>query len=99
MDRGAPSLRTNDLEVNLTIDPNALSRHDAFNLGLIRTVQALAAVVYRTSPEREALVRQLEVYLNSQDTGFEGPLLNYYKAPIDGALTVIEQIKAAQPQK
>jgi len=83
----------------MAIDPNELTRHDAFNLGLTRTVQALAAIVYRDAPEREKLVEQLKIYLNSQDTGFEGHLLGYYKAPIDGALKVIEEIKAAQPKK
>jgi hypothetical protein len=91
--------RVYDLEVNVAINPNELSRHDAFNLGLTRTVQALAAVVYRDAPEREKLVRQLEIYLNSKDTGFDGPLLGYYQAPINGALKVIEEIKAAQPKK
>jgi len=82
----------------LAIDPNELTRHDALQLGLIRTVQALAAVVYRDAPEREKLVQQLEIYLNSNATGFEGPLLGYYKAPIEGALKVINEIKEAQPK-
>lgn len=83
----------------MAIDPNELSRHDAFGLGLVRTIQALAAVVYRDAPEREKLVEQLEIYLNSNSTGFEGPLLGYYKAPIEGALKVINEIKAAQPKE
>ena len=82
----------------MAIDPNELTRHDALQLGLIRTVQALAAVVYRDAPERDKLVQQLEIYLNSNATGFEGPLLDYYKAPIEGALKVINEIKAAQPK-
>ena len=77
-------------------NPNDLPQHAAVDLGIIRVLQALTAVVYRDAPERDKLEAQLKTYLNSPSTGFEGTLLATYKAPIEGALQVIEQIKAAQ---
>jgi|GEM_PF-6415463 len=73
-----------------------LKQHAAMDLGIIRVLQALTAVVYRDAPERDKLEDQLKIYLNSESTGFEGGLLATYKAPIEGALAVIDEIKAAQ---
>lgn len=77
-------------------DPNQVKESAAISLGMIRVLQALTAVVYRDAPEREKLENQLRVYLNADNTGFEGSDLATYQAPIQGALGVIDQIKAAQ---
>lgn len=76
--------------------PAGFDRKDAMILGLIKAVQALTAVTYHTSAKRDALENQLKTCLDSQSTGLQGDLLKSYKAPIEGMLTVIEEIKAAQ---
>jgi hypothetical protein len=76
--------------------PPGFTRNDAFSLGLIKTIQALTAVVYRDAPERDKLESQLRIYLQS-DTGLPADLHDFYKSPIEGALLIIDEIKAAQP--
>jgi hypothetical protein len=78
--------------------PEGLTRYDAFNLGVVRAIQALTAVVYRTSSERELIEKQLQVYLQDSTTGMDATQLEFYRSPIEGALQVIEQIKATQPK-
>lgn len=78
--------------------PAGLDRQDAMILGLIKSVQALTAVTYHTSIKRDALESQLKIYLDSESTGLQGDLLKSYKAPIEGMLTIINEIKAAQPK-
>lgn len=78
--------------------PAGFDRKDAMILGLIKAVQALTAVTYHTSAKRDALENQLKIYLESQSTGLQGDLLNSYKAPIEGMLTIIKEIQDAQPK-
>lgn len=77
--------------------PPGFDHRDAMLLGLAKAVQALAAVTYHTSPKRDALEKQLQIYLEASN--FEGQLLKAYKSPIAGALQVIDEIKAAQPKE
>ena len=77
--------------------PPGFTRNVAFSLGLIKTIQALTAIVYRDAPERDKLESQLRTYLAS-DTGLTPEMHNFYKSPIEGALLVIDEIKAAQPK-
>ena len=77
-------------------NPNELPVQAAIDLGVIRVLQALTAVVYRDTPERDILEEQLRNFLNTDTTGFEGKMLETYKTPIQAALNVIDHIKAAQ---
>lgn len=82
----------------MTETPPGFTRNDAFSLGLIKTIQALTAIVYRDAPERDKLEAQLKTYLQSE-TGLTPDLHDFYKSPIEGALLVIEEIKAGQPKQ
>lgn len=74
-----------------------MNRHDAMILGLAKAVQAIAAVTYHTSPKRDALEEQVNIYLDK--SGLDGDLLTAYKMPLEGVLQVIQDIKDAQPKK
>lgn len=80
----------------MTDVPREFDRQDAMLLGLVKAVQALTAVTYHTSPKRDALEEQFKIYLAAGD--LEGDLLRAYKAPLEGMLKIIDEIKAAQPK-
>ncbi|MGN8276763.1 hypothetical protein [Pseudomonas sp. SMN5] len=75
--------------------PDKFGPQEAMLLGLIKAVQALTAVTYHTSPKRDALEEQFKIYLD-KETGFDGERLRSYRAPLEGMLKIINDIKEAQ---
>ncbi|SEJ49357.1 hypothetical protein [Pseudomonas sp. NFR16] len=69
---------------------------DAMIVGLVRTVQALTAVLYRTSKERDKLENQLNKYLAPESSSFTPEQFAAYKIPLEAALQIIGEIKAVQ---
>lgn len=79
--------------------PPGFDRQDALLQGVLRTIQALTAVLYRASHERDALERQLKVYLDEDNSEMPEDLQRTAQLPLQAALNVIAEIKAAQSPK
>lgn len=79
--------------------PAGFDRQDAMLQGMMKTIQALTAVVYNIAPNRELLEKQLKIYLDEKHPELSPDFLELSKLPIQAALHVISEIKNAQPQK